>query len=51
MHGKGHYESSLMSSDLETTTFFQSDDDDASSRITATTGIYACSYFITEFLI
>lgn len=39
MNGKhrNHYESSMMSSDLETTTFFESDDD-ASSRITATTG-------------
>ncbi|ODN02436.1 Segment polarity protein dishevelled DVL-3 [Orchesella cincta] len=38
MNGKhrNHYESSMMSSDLETTTFFESDDD-ASSRITATT--------------
>jgi len=32
-----HYESSMMSSDLETTTFLDSEDD-ASSRITATTG-------------
>lgn len=32
-----HYESSLMSSDLDTTTFLESEDD-ASSRITATTG-------------
>lgn len=41
MNGKDrghHYESSMMSSDLETTTFLESDDD-ASSRITATTGI------------
>lgn len=40
MNGKDrgrHYESSMMSSDLETTTFLESDDD-ASSRITATTG-------------
>lgn len=37
-HGKGHYESSSMvSSDVETTSFLESDDD-ASSRITTTTG-------------
>lgn len=35
--GQQNYESSLLSSDLETTTFLESDDDDASSRITATT--------------
>lgn len=46
---RNHYESSMMSSDLETTTFFESDDD-ASSRITATTGNISFSVQIESFV-
>lgn len=38
-HHHNNYDSSLVSSDLDTTTFLESEDD-ASSRITATTGVY-----------